>query len=101
GYRRSGLSLEIDAGEAHIVRTIFEYAARGDDKAATAQRLNSLGFKRRNGKPWTHRQVAAVLAQSALYKKGLLRYGRVTGSNQALRLVYEEIASAGSDARKE
>ena len=41
---------------------IFGLAARREASAAIADRLNRDGFVRRNGKPWTQRQVAAVLA---------------------------------------
>lgn len=86
GYRRNGRSLEVDPSEADVVRAIFAYADGGHGRLATAHGLNARGFKRRNGKPWTHRQVAAVLAQSALYERGVLRYGEVTGSDTRLSL---------------
>lgn len=90
GYRRNGRSLEIDGAEAEVVRVIFELAHAGHGRIATARQLNAHSFRRRNGKPWTRRQVAAVLAQSELYRQGRLRYGDVTGINRTLRVIPED-----------
>jgi len=87
GYRRVALGLEIDPNEAAIVRAIFAYSDCGLGSAVTAENLNSRGLKRRNGKPWTHRQVSAILARTDLYHAGVIRYGDVTGTNDQLCLV--------------
>jgi hypothetical protein len=60
-----------------VVRRIFELAARGETKAAIAKALEAEGPVRRNGKPWTRRQVSAVLARAPLYHEGIIRYGEI------------------------
>jgi hypothetical protein len=78
-----------------VVRRIFELAARGETKAAIAKALEAEGPVRRNGKPWTRRQVSAVLARQAFYRDGLLAYGDATGENSALRLLTPSKAVIG------
>ena len=78
GFRRSGRRLEVDGKEATVVTTIFNLAEAGGSPTALARILNENGFVRRNGQPWTQRQVAAILARDAFYRSGLIRYGVVT-----------------------
>lgn len=47
------------------------------------------GLERRNGKPWTQRQVAAILGRSLFYGEGMLRYGEASGQNKGLALLAE------------
>lgn len=42
---------------------------------------------RRNGKPWTQRQVATILQRKTLYRDDVLRYGEVSGHNGQLVLL--------------
>lgn len=89
GYRRNGNDLEIDTGEARIVVTILELAGTGRTGSGIAQDLNEIGARRRNGKPWTQRQVAAILGRRAVYLEGRIRYGQVIGCNPTLVLPHE------------
>lgn len=87
GYRREGKRLLVDAFEAEIVRTIFVLAERngsGSTAAGIAAALSAQGLMRRNGRPWTQRQVAAIFSRRALYRNGTLRYGEVAGLNSEL-----------------
>jgi DNA invertase Pin-like site-specific DNA recombinase len=84
GYRRDGKSVVIDDSEGTIVRTIFALSIDGASGVQIAARLNGLYFRRRNGKPWTQRQVAAILARRELYVHGIFRYGDVLGRDPAL-----------------
>ena len=60
GYRREKKTLVPDDVEALVVRTILEAGQRGSLVAEIANLLNSQGLERRNGKPWTGRQVRAI-----------------------------------------
>jgi len=86
GYRRNSEGLVLDSAEATTVKLIFELTERGDTKSTTARILETKGLRRRNGKPWTRRQVSAVVAREAFYRSGSVRYGKVTG-RQALSLL--------------
>ena len=81
GYRREKKTLVADDAEALLVRTILEAGQRGSLVAEIANSLNSQGFLRRNGKPWTGRQVRAILSRRDLYEQGKLHYGKVEGTN--------------------
>ena len=61
GYRRIAKALVIDPAEAAIVRTVFELAEEGETPSAIVRILSVKGLGRRNGNPWTQRQVAAIL----------------------------------------
>jgi site-specific DNA recombinase len=88
GYRRTRHGVVIDLSEAAIVRTIFEAFESGQGRTRIAVELNEKGLTRRNGKPWSQRQVAAVLSRRESYGSGGLRYGVVVGRNRALRLLF-------------
>ena len=86
GYKRNGHGPEIDPDEAEVVRMIFGLAA--DLRSAEiAEQINDAGHRRRNGKPWTARQVSAVLERQDLYEKGVVKYGAVEGLNKRLILL--------------
>jgi hypothetical protein len=87
GFRRNGKRLEVDGIEAQVVERIFALAKLGRGATAVARTLNRAGFVRRNGQPWTQRQVAAVLGRRALYHDGLIRYGSVTAVAKSLVLL--------------
>ncbi|MBI3825616.1 MAG: recombinase family protein [Candidatus Rokubacteria bacterium] len=84
GYRRNGAGLTRHEKEAVVVRRIFELAARGGTKSAIAKGLEADDLIRRNGKPWTRRQVSAVLHRKDLYQHGVIRYGEALASIPAL-----------------
>jgi DNA invertase Pin-like site-specific DNA recombinase len=89
GYHRNGHGLVIDPLEAAIVRTILETANRGTDASRIATILNTQDLRRRNGKPWTRRQVSAVLNRRGLYAEGIFTYGEAAGQNKNLALLGE------------
>lgn len=82
GYRRNGESVVVDPVESEVVRRIHELGARGLTGQAIADVLNKGGSLRRNGKPWTQRQVASILARTELYRDGVLRYGESRGRSE-------------------
>lgn len=90
GYRRNGKGLEVDATEAGIVKTILDLAGQGRGGSAIARELNGNGFRRRNGKPWTQRQVAAIVERRAFYCGGVLQYGEAIGRNEDFILIVAE-----------
>src|SRR5262249_43288584 len=88
GFRRiHKKGFVIESHEASIVRAIFELFDSGASRETVARTLNARGFTRRNGKPWTRFQVAAIISRRGLYEEGAMRYGEVAGSNSALALV--------------
>lgn len=87
GYARHHESIHIIAQEADIVRLIFSLAEQGANDQQVADVLNVQGYYRRNGKPWTQRQVWRIVHRKALYTEGLVRYGKVVGRNATLILL--------------
>jgi site-specific DNA recombinase len=87
GYQRIKKDLIINEAEVRVARMIFELASCGRSGSAIAGVLNDQGSPRRNGKPWTQRQVAAVLSRRRLYRDGALRYGEAAGQNRRLVIV--------------
>ena len=89
GYRREGKCIVPDTLEVGAVRMILELSDRGRSRSAVASALNERGFIRRNGRPWTQRQVAAVLGRCDLYRNGIVKYGEATGQDQRLIVIGE------------
>lgn len=75
GYTREGGKFSINIEEAEIVKRIYALAALEKTGTAIANDLNKEGLYRRNGMPWTQRQVAKILERGRLYHEGLIRYG--------------------------
>jgi site-specific DNA recombinase len=86
GYRRNSGQLVRDEAEAAVVRTILRRSDAGESSTAIAQALTVEGVRRRNGKGWTPRQVAAILARRSLYLDGAFQYGSVRGQDTRLAL---------------
>lgn len=84
---RKAKRLVVDPDEAETVRMIFELVERGGTASSIARELNDKGLARRSGKPWTQRQVAAILERQVLYREGVIRYGEATGQNAQLGLL--------------
>jgi len=87
GYRRVEKHIALDPVEADVVRLIFELAGRGLSGARIAAALNERALRRRNGRPWVQRQVAAIIGRRQLYARGVVRYGEVESVNEGLILV--------------
>ena len=87
GYRRNGNGLEVDHAEAETVRIIFALAERGESRSGIARLLSARGLDRMNGKPWTQRQVVAILHREGIYRSGIVRYGESRGRNENLVIV--------------
>lgn len=91
GYERKNKVVAVNTQEAKIVSEIYELACHGRPGQAIADTLNECGHVRRNGKPWTQRQVCRVLQYGRLYKEGIIRYGEVFGENQAMIILDKNI----------
>lgn len=87
GYTRNHKGIIINELEAEVVREIFTLKARGYYDQVVADELNRKGRVRRNGKPWTQRQVCQILHRVRLYREGLIRYGEVSGENRNLAIL--------------
>ncbi|MGE0405268.1 MAG: recombinase family protein [Candidatus Korobacteraceae bacterium] len=87
GYRREHRTFVPDASEAAIVRQIFDKRMAGTSVSNTCELLNQQELRRRNGKPWTQRQVRLILSRAHLYEFGRFHYGRAEGANDNLILV--------------
>ena len=87
GYRIRRKRLVPHLTEAAVVREIIRLSKRGALPGEIVAILNSQGAKRRNGTPWTTRQVRAVLSRRDLYEHGKIRYGHVSGESKTLILI--------------
>jgi len=82
GYRRERKTLVPNDLEVSVVCTILESGSWGRPITDIVMLLNAQGLTRRNGKPWTERQVRAILSRRELYEHGKLHYGKVEGANE-------------------
>ncbi len=84
GYRavRGSKTLQIDANEAEVVRTIFNLRKRGLTGNGIARSLNEDGVRTREGREWTHKQVLRILSRRAFYVAKRYRYGEVEARGQ-------------------
>lgn len=87
GYARHKKAVVVNGQEAEIVRQIYALAAEAQTEQEVADELNRKGHARRNGKPWTQRQVCRILRREDLYRGGALKYGEVKGCNNQLILL--------------
>lgn len=87
GFRREGGQLRPEARETEVVLEILRLFQLIKSVSQVTTRLNQAGRLRRNGKPWTARQVRAILSRRALYEQGRIQYGYVAGINSELILV--------------
>lgn len=84
GFKRIGKEIEKDLEEVKIILSTFESQSQGKTGHEIADSLNRTGFLRRNGRPWTQRQVWAILNREDLYRKGIVKYGEIRGENPDL-----------------
>lgn len=84
GYTRKDRGVVIDAHEAEIVKEIFVLVGQRQTGQAIADEINGRGYVRRNGKPWTQRQVCRILWNEKLYQEGRFHYGEIAGENSSL-----------------
>jgi site-specific DNA recombinase len=87
GYRIEKKTLIPYSAEADIVREIIRLNRRGIPVAGIVDALNHRCAKRRNGKPWTARQIRAVLSRREIYERGKVHYGNVEGQDERLILI--------------
>lgn len=87
GLSRGSKSGNINPHEAVIVNQIYHLAQKATTGQEIANKLNQQGYHRRNGKPWTQRQVAKILQREKLYLKGIIRYGEACGQNARLGIL--------------
>lgn len=89
GYIRIEGTLRKNRRETGAVRLIFAHASQGKTGQAIAKLLNGRGHLRRNGMPWTQRQVCSILGRRELYQRGIIKYGDAKGRNKGLIIVGE------------
>ena len=87
GYCRKRNQLVPHPPEVAVVQKIFDLARRGKTNAEIVRTLNNHASERRNGKPWTARQIRAILARKDLYEEGKIHYGTTEGVNKVLILL--------------
>lgn len=90
GYRREGKLILHNPTEAAAVVQIFELDEMKKNNAQIARALNSRGLLRRNGKPWTPRQVLYIVRHRDLYEEGRIHYGPVSNNDPNLVLLPKE-----------
>jgi hypothetical protein len=83
------------------VGIIFALAEQAETKSSIARTPNAKGLERRNGKPWTPRQITAILSRSDLYRDGCFSYGDASGTDDRLAILEpsHEIDAQGHDVR--
>jgi site-specific DNA recombinase len=87
GYRIEKKTLVPYAAEAEVVREIIRLESGGVPVREIVNALNRRAARRRNGKPWTERQVRAILSRRELYERGKMHYGAVEGQDNRLILI--------------
>jgi site-specific DNA recombinase len=87
GYRIERKRMISEPTEAAVIQQIFRLDRNGAAVKEILIALNDQGAKRRNGKPWTARQIRSILARRDLYERGKVHYGAVTGQNEQLILI--------------
>ena len=87
GYTRKGKTVQIQRYEARLVNRIFVLGSQQYTGQAIADDLNLNGFRRRNGKLWTQRQVCRILHKRQLYKKGFIHYGKISTEKNSLAIL--------------
>lgn len=90
GYFRDGKKIVPHSEESVMVKQIFALDSLKKSRSDIARALNARGMKRRNGKPWTSRQVLCVLSHRELYDEGKFRYGSVSNYDPGLVLLPKE-----------
>jgi len=76
-----------------IIVNVFQLNNQGKSGWEIADFLNQKGYLRRNGRPWTQRQVCSILNRRELYQKGVIKYGEIKGGNRDLVIVREDSLS--------
>lgn len=87
GYMRSNKEIKKNPQEVGVIKVIYDLGSRNMSCGEIADHLNERGYRRRNGKHWTQRQVSAILSREDLYRKGVIKYGEVRGENQRLIII--------------
>jgi site-specific DNA recombinase len=87
GYRRVNKRLVEHETESVIVRLIFRLNDAGHSAPAIARALANEKHCQRNGRPWSTRQVRAIVSRRNLYECGRVQYGTAEGTNPKLILI--------------
>ncbi|HUN53731.1 MAG TPA: recombinase family protein [Smithella sp.] len=87
GYMRQGKEIKKNPKEVEIVKAIYSLSRQHKIDSEIADRLNGRGYYRRNGKYWTQRQVSAILSRENLYRKGVVKYGEISGENAGVIII--------------
>ena len=87
GYDRENGDVRVQLEEASVIRLMFQLNAAGFKDQEIATTLNDQGYQRRNGTPWTQRQVWRILHRRALYAEGVIKYSNVMSKNAGLILL--------------
>jgi len=86
GYVRNSKEIKKNPQEAQIIRLIFSFDGSKSGQEI-ADYLNEKGYQRRNGGPWTQRQVWSIQNREDLYRRGIIKYGQVRAENKDLIIV--------------
>jgi site-specific DNA recombinase len=87
GYARQGREIKKNSQEVEIIKAIYALSSQNMACGKIADCLNGRGYSRRNGKGWTQRQVSAILGRENLYRKGIIKYGEISGENADLIII--------------
>lgn len=87
GYMRQGREIKKNPLEEEIIKVIYALSGQNKTCGKIADCLNKRGYCRRNSKSWTQRQVSAILSRDNLYRKGIVKYGEISGENAGLIII--------------
>ena len=79
---------EIDEDEAPAVRTMFSMAAKGKSYSQIVEKLESLGYKTRQGDKFTYSTISCMLRNDKYY--GTYVYNRQDGKRRKNRVLIEK-----------
>ncbi len=99
GLARQGKEIVLVPQEIRMVRLIFQAADLEVKDIVGA--LNKHAFTRRNGMPWTARQVSAILARRPFYYDGMIRYGEASGQNPKLAALRKDVSDTEKGREEE
>jgi site-specific DNA recombinase len=82
GYRWENKALVIDDNEAPVRKLLYELFVKHQRKKATAKALNNLGYRTRNGSPFSDTTVTRLLRDSTAKGERVANYTQTTEKNK-------------------
>lgn len=90
GYRWENKELVIDEKEAPIRKHLYELFIKHQRKKSTAKALNDLGYRTRNGSPFSDTTVSRLLRDSSAKGERITNYTQTSDSKKNWKLKPQE-----------